>query len=182
MEIYDLFEENELDTYIRREVPVLEGDEAQSLTQKELGQGQEDHCWFSHESTCTTSVFTTDTKRDVWFLNQAIWRKEHTSEYDLKKQIGESHLEWTPRIMGFIHAKNVCQKEVITFSWLWEEEEARFIRREEEDGSNWRSISHHSKKIPQAIRNMKNSILEEPIIHLITWIRNDGFMNEEDDK
>ena len=27
-----------------REVPVLEGDEAQSLTQEELGQGQEDHC------------------------------------------------------------------------------------------------------------------------------------------
>ena len=26
------------------EVPVLEGDEAQSLTQEELGQGQEDHC------------------------------------------------------------------------------------------------------------------------------------------
>ena len=25
-----------------REVPVLEGDEAQSLTQEELGQGQED--------------------------------------------------------------------------------------------------------------------------------------------
>ena len=34
---------NELDTYIRREVPVPEGDEAQILTQDELGQGQEDH-------------------------------------------------------------------------------------------------------------------------------------------
>ena len=44
MEVYDLSKENELDTYIRREVPVLEGDEAQSLTQEELGQGQEDHC------------------------------------------------------------------------------------------------------------------------------------------
>ena len=41
MELYDLSEENELDTYIIREVP--EGDEAQSLTQEELGQGQEDH-------------------------------------------------------------------------------------------------------------------------------------------
>ena len=38
------------------EVPIPEGDEARSLTQEELGQGQEDHCWFSHESTCTTSV------------------------------------------------------------------------------------------------------------------------------
>ena len=27
-----------------REVPVLEGDEAQSLTQEELGQDKEDHC------------------------------------------------------------------------------------------------------------------------------------------
>ena len=27
-----------------REVPVLEGDEVQILTQEELGQGQKDHC------------------------------------------------------------------------------------------------------------------------------------------
>ena len=32
---------NELDTYMSREVPVPEGDEAQSLTQEEFGQGQE---------------------------------------------------------------------------------------------------------------------------------------------
>ena len=44
MELFDLSEENELDTYMSREVPGLEGDEAQSLTPKELGQGQEDHC------------------------------------------------------------------------------------------------------------------------------------------
>ena len=43
MEIFDLSEENELDTYMSREVPVSEGDEARSLTQEELGQGQEDH-------------------------------------------------------------------------------------------------------------------------------------------
>ena len=42
MEVFDLYEENELDTYIRREFP--EGDEAKSLTPEELGQGQEDHC------------------------------------------------------------------------------------------------------------------------------------------
>ena len=42
MEVYDLSEENELDTYISREVLVLEGDEAKSLAQEELGQGQED--------------------------------------------------------------------------------------------------------------------------------------------
>ena len=45
MEVFDLSQENELDTYMRlREVPVLDGDEAQSLTQEELDQGQEDHC------------------------------------------------------------------------------------------------------------------------------------------
>ena len=44
MEVFDLSGENELDTYMSREVPVLEEDEAQSLTPKELGQGQEDHC------------------------------------------------------------------------------------------------------------------------------------------
>ena len=32
------------------------------------------------------------------------------------------------------------------------------------------------------MRNMKNSILKEPIIHLIIWIRNDVVMNEEDDE
>ena len=44
MEVYDVSEENELDTYMSREFPVPEGDEARSLTQEELGQGQEDHC------------------------------------------------------------------------------------------------------------------------------------------
>ena len=45
MEVFDLSEnKNELDTYMSREVPVLEGDEAQSITPEELGQGQEDHC------------------------------------------------------------------------------------------------------------------------------------------
>ena len=44
MELFDLFEENELDTYMSREVPVPYEDEAQSLTQEGLDQGQEDHC------------------------------------------------------------------------------------------------------------------------------------------
>jgi len=44
MEVYDLSEENELDTYMSREVPVPERHEARSLTQRELGQGQIDHC------------------------------------------------------------------------------------------------------------------------------------------
>ena len=32
------------------------------------------------------------------------------------------------------------------------------------------------------MRNMKDSILEEHVIHLSIWIRNDDVMNEEDDK
>ena len=44
MEVFDLSEENELDTYMSRYILVPEGDEARSLTQEEFGQGQEDHC------------------------------------------------------------------------------------------------------------------------------------------
>ena len=73
MEVYYLSEENELDSYMSREVPVPEGDEVRSLTQEELDQGQEDHCWFNHKSTYTTSVFPKDTEY-VWLLDQAIWR------------------------------------------------------------------------------------------------------------
>ena len=32
------------------------------------------------------------------------------------------------------------------------------------------------------MRNMKEPNLEEPLIHLSIWIRNDAIMNEEDDK
>ena len=32
------------------------------------------------------------------------------------------------------------------------------------------------------MRNMKNSIIEEPLIHLSIWIRNDAITNEEDDE
>ena len=49
-----------------------------------------------------------------------------------------------------------------------------------EDGRNRKSSSHDSKKIPQATRNMKDSILEEHLIHISIWIRNDVVMNEED--
>ena len=43
-----------------------------------------------------------------------------------------------------------------------------------EDGRNCISSSHDSKKIPQVMRNMKNSTIEEPIIHLSIWIRKDS--------
>ena len=32
------------------------------------------------------------------------------------------------------------------------------------------------------MRNAKDSNLEEPLIHLSIWIRNDAIMNEEDDE
>ena len=32
------------------------------------------------------------------------------------------------------------------------------------------------------MRNMEDSTLEEPLIHLSIWIRNDVVMNEEDDE
>ena len=32
------------------------------------------------------------------------------------------------------------------------------------------------------MRNMKDSILEEPLIHISIWIRNDVVMNEENDE
>ena len=41
MGVFYISEENELDTYMSREVPVPEGDEDKA---SELGQGQEDHC------------------------------------------------------------------------------------------------------------------------------------------
>ena len=44
MKVFNPSEENESDTYMSREVPVLEGDKPQILTQEELDQGQEDHC------------------------------------------------------------------------------------------------------------------------------------------
>ena len=61
-----------------------------SLTQEELGQGQEDHCWFNQGSLYTTSVFPKDTERDFWFLNQDIWSwEEHKSEDDFEKIVEE---------------------------------------------------------------------------------------------
>ena len=37
-------------------------------------------------------------------------------------------------------------------------------------------------KIPQVMRSMKDSIIEETLIHLSIWIKNDNVMNEEDNE
>ena len=38
------------------------------------------------------------------------------------------------------------------------------------------------RKSLKAMRNMNNSILEKPLIHISIWIRNDVVMNKEDDE
>ena len=43
-------------------------------------------------------------------------------------------------------------------------------------GNEYQAITN----IPQVMRNMKDSILEKPLIHHSIWIRNDDVMNEED--
>ena len=40
----------------------------------------------------------------------------------------------------------------------------------------------HNQRISLKRWNMKDSILEEPLIHLSIWIRNDAVMNGEDDE
>ena len=67
---------------------------------------------------------------------------------------------------------------MIIFNRLWDEctqEEARLIIREEKTGA---TEDQAPTKIPQAMMNMKDSILEELPIHANIWIRNDDVMNE----
>ena len=41
---------------------------------------------------------------------------------------------------------------------------------------------HTIQRGPSSVRNMKELILEEPLIHVSIWIRNDVVMNEEYDE
>ena len=61
---------------------------------------------------------------------------------------------------------------MITFNKLWEEEEARLIIREEKMGAT-EDQALTPKNIPQAMMNTKDSTLEETLIQLSIWIRND---------
>ena len=88
MKVYDLSEENGLDTYMSIEVPVSEGDEARSPSQEELGQGQEDHGWFSMDQ-IVLQVSSLKKPKMFLFLDQPIWREEQKSKYDLKKPVEE---------------------------------------------------------------------------------------------
>ena len=88
-----------------------------------------------------------------------------------------NHLEWPPKVMGFIHSRNVCQKEVDYLQQTLGRVHTRISsthNKRREYGSNRRSSSHDSKKVFQAMRNMKDSTHEEPLIHLSIWIRNDA--------
>ena len=69
-----------------------------------------------------------------------------------------------------IHSFEECVPEGSDF-FQWNLGRAHIRRssthnKRKEYGRNWRSWFHDSKKIPQVMRNMKNSILEEPFIHL----------------
>ena len=115
----------------------------------------------------------------IVILCEGLWNQRTTCSSRRRSgkcRSGDSHLEWTPRIMEFIHVRNVCQKEVITFRRLWEEhtqDEAQLIIRKY--GSNWRSSAHDSIKITQAWRTQ---FLKKLLSILSIWVRNDFFMNE----
>ena len=88
-----------------------------------------------------------------------------------------NHLEWPPKIMGFIHSWNVCQKEVDYLQKTPGRVNTRISlthNKRREYGSNRRSSSHDSKKIAKVMRNMRDSTHEGPCIHLNIWITNDA--------
>ena len=158
------------------EVPVSEGDEAISLSQEELGQSPKDYWWFSLESTCSTSVFPKDID-EVWFLDQAIWREEHRSKYDLKKpteecedpecrdhavirisqikeklQAGKEEVKNAEVVMTTLNGlprswDSFIQVMCARRKWLLSVDSGKRTHNKRiEDGSNWRSISHHPKR------------------------------------
>ena len=96
-----------------------------------------------------------------------------------------SHLEWPPRIKRFISFKEGVPEGSDCFQQTLGRAHTRrnsTHNKKKEYVNNWRSRSDHPKKNPQVMRNMKNSTLEETLIHLIICIRNYVIMNEEDDE
>ena len=81
-----------------------------------------------------------------------------------------------------IHSFEDCVPEGSDYFQTLGRRRSSIHKKRREDGRKWRSSSHNPKKIPQAMRNMNNSTLEEPLIHLSIWIRNDAIMNQEDHK
>ena len=89
MEVYDITEENELDTYMIREVPVPEGDEAKILTQEELGQGQED----SITNQLVPQVSSLKTPNMFDSLIKLFEYKNIIQKMDLRKQLKNVKIE-----------------------------------------------------------------------------------------
>ena len=92
-----------------------------------------------------------------------------------------NHLEWPPGIMEFIHSRNVCWKELITFNRLLEEstqEEARLIIREKKMGAT----ENQALTIQRRSLKRLGMWINQPLIHVSIWIRNYAITNEEDDE
>ena len=93
----------------------------------------------------------------------------------------DNQLEWPPRIMGFIHSRNVCQKEVITFSRLWEEctqEKSRLIIREENMGTTKDQALSIQRRSLKRWGIWRNQFLKNLLSILSIWIRNDVVMKK----
>ena len=98
---------------------------------------------------------------------------------------GNSHLEWSPKIMGFFHLRNVFQKEVITFSKLWEgytQDESLPIIREEKMGATKDQDFTIQRRYIKQWGIWRTQFLKNLLSILSVWIRNDVVMNEEDDE
>ena len=102
MEVYDLSEENELDTYMSREVPVPEGDEAKILTPEELGQGQKDPCWLITDQ-IVPQVSSLKTPKMFDSLTKLFEGKNINQKMALRKQLKNVKickiplLPWSPK-------------------------------------------------------------------------------------
>ena len=98
---------------------------------------------------------------------------------------GYNHLEWPPRIMWFIHSRNVFQKKVITFNKIWEEctqEEAQIKIREENMGETEDQALMIQRRYLKQWGIWRIQLLKNLLSILSIWIRNEAVMNEEDDE
>ena len=96
-----------------------------------------------------------------------------------------NRLEWPPKIMGFIHSRNVCQKEVITFNRIWEnwtEEEDGLIIREENMGATKDQALTIQRRSLKQWGIWRTQFLKNLLSMLRIWVRNDVMMNKEDDE
>ena len=96
-----------------------------------------------------------------------------------------NHLEWPPRFMGFIHSRNVCEKEVINFNRLLEEctqEESWLIIREKKIGATEDQSLTIQRRSLKRWGIWRTQFLKGLLSILRIWIRNDVIMDEEYDE